>query len=195
MDTSGSALGATVWLTGLSGAGKSTVAAAFVALPEAGAALAPSGLRPLVLDGDDLREGLNADLSFSAEDRAENVRRVGEVALLFAQRGFLVLVTVIAPYQAGRDAARARHATCGVPFVEVHVATPLALCEERDPKGLYRRARTGEIARFTGVSDPYEVPVQPEVRLATEGRTPAETARALLEALDGLGVLAGTPVR
>ena len=181
--------GATVWLTGLSGAGKSTVAAAFFALPEAGARLAAAGLRALVLDGDDLRDGLNADLSFSAADRAENVRRVGEVALLFARHGHLVLVTVIAPYQAGRDGARARHDAHGVPFVEVHVATSLALCEARDPKGLYARARAGEIAHFTGVSDPYEVPAHPEVRLETEGRAPGESAAALLAALGELTVL------
>lgn len=169
--------GATVWFTGLSGAGKSTVAGCVAEI------LAERGERVFQLDGDDLRDGLNADLGFTAEDRAENVRRVGEVALLFARAAHLTLVTVISPYASGRDAVRRRHDASGVPFVEVHVATPLEVCEARDPKGLYRRARAGEIERFTGVSDPYEVPVAPEVVLATEGRSARQSAHEVVEAL------------
>jgi bifunctional enzyme CysN/CysC len=181
--------GATVWLTGLSGAGKTTIATECVEHLVADGRLEPVGLRALILDGDELREGLNADLSFSAEDRAENVRRVGEVALLFARHGHLVLVPVISPYLKDRLGVRQRHDACVVPFVEVHVATTLATCEARDPKGLYRRARAGEIGQFTGISDPYEPPESPEVRLESEGRTPAESARALLEALERLAVV------
>ncbi len=179
--------GATIWLTGLSGAGKSTVAAAL------GELLGDRGLRRLVLDGDELREGLNADLGFSAEDRAENVRRVGEVALLFARHDHLVLVPVISPYASGRAAVRQRHLDARIPFVEVHVATPLEVCEARDPKGLYARARAGEIARFTGVSDPYEVPSKPEVRLETDRRPPQECATELFRALEALGVVSKRP--
>ncbi|MCU1490948.1 MAG: cysNC 1 [Acidimicrobiaceae bacterium] len=181
--------GATVWLTGLSGAGKSTVAAVLSSM------LAERGIRRLVLDGDDLREGLNADLGFSAEDRAENVRRVGEVAQLFARTGHLVLVTVISPYAAGREAVRRRHGETAVPFAEVHVATALEICEGRDPKGLYARARAGRIERFTGVSDPYETPGSPEVRLDTAGRTPVESAAFLLEELERLGLITASASR
>jgi bifunctional enzyme CysN/CysC len=169
--------GVTVWLTGLSGAGKSTIAGHALDL------LHGAGVPALVLDGDDLREGLSADLGFTAADRAENVRRVGEVALLFARHGFVVLAPVISPYATGRDAVRARHGMTGTPFVEVHVATPLEVCEARDPKGLYVKARAGLIERFTGISDPYEAPLRPEVRLETEGIDPAELAGALLERL------------
>ncbi len=166
--------GATVWFTGLSGSGKSTVARSLQAC------LGRQGRRTYVLDGDDLREGLNSDLGFSAEDRAENVRRVGEVALLLSRAEHLTLVTVISPYAAGREQVRRRHERSGVEFVEVHVATPLEVCEARDPKGLYRRARAGEIERFTGISDPYEPPVAPEVVLGTTGRTPEDCAAELL---------------
>jgi bifunctional enzyme CysN/CysC len=170
--------GATVWFTGLSGSGKSTVAAALRKLIEA------RGERVFPLDGDDLRMGLNADLGFTEEDRRENVRRVGEVALLFSRAGHVTLVTVISPHTAGRDAVRARHLEEGVPFFEVHVATPIEVCEQRDPKGLYRRARAGEIPLFTGVSDTYEPPPSPEVRLSTVGRTPTEAATEVLAVLE-----------
>ncbi len=175
--------GATVWFTGLSGSGKSTVAARVLASLEGG------GVAARTLDGDDLREGLNADLGFSAEDRAENVRRVGEVSLLFAKAGFVTLVPVISPYEAGRRHVRDRHRAESVPFVEVHVATALETCESRDPKGLYARARRGEIANFTGVSDPYEIPERPELRLVTEGRTPDASALEVLAVLESRGLL------
>ncbi len=181
--------GATIWFTGLSGSGKSTVAGALSARLEA------EGERTFVLDGDDLREGLNSDLGFASEDRAENVRRVAEVALLFSSAAHLTLVTVISPYAKGRGHARARHEAAGVSFVEVHVATPLEVCEARDPKGLYRRARAGEIDRFTGVSDPYEVPESPEVVLATAGRSPEDAADEVLAFLRAAGHLGRTAAR
>ncbi len=151
--------GATVWFTGLSGAGKSSVADATAT------ALLDAGRPAYVLDGDNLRHGLNADLGFSAADRAENVRRVGEVARLLADAGLVALVPVVSPYLADRDRVRAAHDTAGLRFVEVFVDTPLALCEERDPKGLYARARAGELTGLTGVDDPYEPPPSPDLHL------------------------------
>ncbi|MGH9133757.1 MAG: adenylyl-sulfate kinase [Ilumatobacteraceae bacterium] len=151
--------GLTVWFTGLSGAGKSTVADAVASH------LAAAGRQVTVLDGDALRRGLNSDLGFSAADRAENVRRVGEVARLMAAAGLAVLVPVISPYRAHRDRVRAIHAASGLTFLEVFVDTPLEVCERRDPKGLYARARTGELSGMTGVDDPYEPPGSPDVRL------------------------------
>lgn len=151
--------GATVWFTGLSGSGKSTVAnAVAVALLDAG--------RPAyVLDGDNIRHGLNAGLGFSADDRAENVRRVGEVAKLMADAGLVALVPVISPYRADRDRVRTAHAAAGLQFVEVFVDTPLDLCEERDPKGLYAKARAGELTGMTGIDDPYEAPANADLQL------------------------------
>ena len=175
----------TVWFTGLSGAGKTTVATTLKALLEA------RDVPTFMLDGDLLREGLNSDLGFGEDDRIENVRRVGEVAFLFATVGHLVLVTVISPYDAGRMAARARHESLGVPFIEVYVATPLEGCESRDPKGLYARARRGEVSRFTGISAPYEVPDDAELKLFTSGKTPDESAGEVLALLEARG-LAGS---
>ena len=149
--------GATVWLTGLPASGKSTVAAGVEAR-----ALA-EGRSAYVLDGDNLRHGLNGDLGFSADDRAENVRRTAEVAALLAGAGVLVLVALVSPYRADREAARAIHERNGLPFLEVHVATSLEECERRDPKGLYARARAGELSHLTGVDDPYEPPLAPDV--------------------------------
>lgn len=151
----------TVWLTGLSGSGKSTIAH----LVER--RLVDHDRAAYVLDGDNLRHGLNADLGFAAADRSENVRRVGEVSRLLADAGLVVLVPVIAPYRADRDRIRRIHESSDIPFVEVFVDTPLAVCEERDPKGLYRRARAGEISGFTGVDDPYEPPAAPDLQLDT----------------------------
>jgi bifunctional enzyme CysN/CysC len=151
--------GATIWLTGLSGSGKSTLADAVAAR------LLDEGRPAYVLDGDNLRHGLNADLGFSAADRAENVRRVGEVARLLADAGLVVLAPVISPYRADRDRARAIHEDTGLRFVEVFVDTPLELCEERDPKGLYAKARAGELTGMTGIDDPYEPPLTPDVTI------------------------------
>ncbi len=154
------AKGSVVWLTGLSGSGKSTVA---YAVEER---LVLAGKPAVVLDGDNLRHGLNADLGFTEEDRRENIRRVAEVATLFADAGVVALVPLISPYRSGRDAARAIAQASDVQFVEVFVDTPLDECERRDPKGLYAKARAGEITGFTGVDDPYEAPLHPELVLA-----------------------------
>ncbi len=166
----GSAGGATVWLTGLSGSGKSTVAV------EVERRLLAAGRPCYLLDGDNLRHGLNADLGFDRPSREENVRRVGEVARLFADAGLVALVPVIAPYAAGRAAVRAAHEAAGLRLLEVHVATPLAECELRDPKGLYARARAGLLRGMTGIDDPYEVPAAPELRLS--GSEPVDEAAA-----------------
>jgi bifunctional enzyme CysN/CysC len=175
--------GATVWLTGLSGSGKSTVASALTAL------LTERGVLSYTLDGDNLRHGLNGDLGFSADDRAENVRRVGEVARLFADAGVVALVPLISPYRAGRDHARALHEAADLPFVEVFVDTPIEVCEERDPKGLYQQARAGEITGFTGIDDPYEPPLHAELVLPG-GALPARDAASLIaERLTTEGVI------
>jgi bifunctional enzyme CysN/CysC len=175
----------TIWFTGLSGAGKTTVATTLKVMLDALA------VRTFLLDGDVLRSGLNSDLTFSDDDRAENVRRIGEVALLFAGVGHLSLVTVISPYDAGRTAVRARHAAVGVPFLEVYVATPLEVCEQRDPKGLYARARRGEVTRFTGISAPYEVPKDAELEIFTTDRTPVQSATEVFELLVERGLITG----
>jgi bifunctional enzyme CysN/CysC len=169
--------GATVWFTGLSGSGKSTVAV------ELERALVAAGRPAYLLDGDNLRHGLNADLGFSAADRSENIRRVSEVARLFADAGVVALVPVISPYRADRDRARAIHEAVGVPFVEVFVDTPLDVCEARDPKGLYAKARAGEIKGFTGIDDPYEAPVHPDLRLSPADGDPAAQAALVLKLL------------
>lgn len=169
--------GAVVWLTGLSGAGKSTLA---VALERA---LFDQGAQVVVLDGDVMRRGLSADLGFSAADRAENVRRLGEVAALFAGAGIVVITALISPYAADRRRARVRLAEIApdLPFIEVHVDAPLAVCESRDPKGLYARARAGQLASFTGISDPYEPPDTPEVRVRTAEQPVRACVAAILE--------------
>lgn len=168
--------GATVWLTGLSGSGKSTIA---VALEHR---LVAAGIPAYMLDGDNLRHGLNGDLGFDAASRAENVRRAGEVALLFADAGVVAIVPLISPYRADRDRVRARHAEIGLRFVEVFVDTPIEICEQRDPKGLYRKARAGEITGFTGVDDPYEAPEHPELVLQAT-LTPPEGAERVAHLL------------
>jgi bifunctional enzyme CysN/CysC len=170
--------GATVWFTGLSGSGKSTVASAVAKL------LTERGVLSYTLDGDNLRHGLNGDLGFSADDRAENVRRVGEVARLFADAGVVALVPLISPYRAGRDHARALHEAAGLAFVEVFVDTPIEVCEQRDPKGLYQQARAGKITGFTGIDDPYEAPLAAELVLPGAEVTPAEAALEVLELLE-----------
>jgi len=170
--------GATVWFTGLSGSGKSTVA---VAVEER---LVAAGRPAYLLDGDNLRQGLNGDLGFSAEDRAENVRRVGEVARLFADAGVVALVPVISPYAADRARVREIHELAGLAFVEVFIDTPLEVCEARDPKGLYVKARAGEITGFTGIDDPYEAPAAPELRLTPDDGAPAAQAERVLALLE-----------
>jgi len=172
-------LGATVWLTGLSGSGKSTIAAAGERL------LVAEGSHAYVLDGDNVRLGLNGDLGFSAADRAENVRRVGHVARMLADAGVIALVPVISPYRVDRGLVRRMHTEAKLPFVEVHVATPLAICESRDPKGLYRRARSGEISGFTGIDDPYEAPLAPELVLRPEDGGPEAMARRVASLVSG----------
>lgn len=167
--------GMTVWLTGLSGAGKSTVAF------EVEKWLLAAGRPVYVLDGDNIRHGLNGDLGFSADDRTENVRRVAHVARLMADAGVVALVPLISPYRADRDAARAIHDAAGIPYAEVYVDTPIALCEERDPKGLYQKARAGEIKGFTGIDDPYEAPTSPELRLTPADGGPTAMAERVLE--------------
>jgi bifunctional enzyme CysN/CysC len=166
--------GATVWFTGLSGSGKSTVAV------EVERGVIAAGRAAYLLDGDNIRHGLNADLGFSAADRTENIRRVGEVARLFADAGVVALVPVISPYRADRDRARAIHEAVGLRFLEVFVDTPLEVCEARDPKGLYAKARAGEIRGFTGIDDPYEAPEHPDLRLTpADGDPAAQAARVL----------------
>ncbi len=150
--------------------------------------LTERGILTYTLDGDNLRHGLNGDLGFSADDRAENVRRVGEVARLFADAGVVALVPLISPYRAGRDHARALHAAAGLPFVEVFVDTPIEVCEQRDPKGLYAKARAGEIKGFTGIDDPYEPPERPELTLPGGEMPAAEAALLVLELLVAHGV-------
>lgn len=168
-------LGGTVWLTGLSASGKSTVACELERL------LVARGIPAYRLDGDNLRHGLNADLGFSAADRAENVRRVGAVAQLLADAGTVAIASLISPYREDRDRIRAQHVQAGLPFVEVFVDTPVELCEQRDPKGMYAKARAGEIPEFTGVSAPYEEPERPELVLRPSDGEPAEQALVVLD--------------
>ncbi len=170
--------GMTVWLTGLTGSGKSTVAV------EVERRLVAAGRPSYLLDGDNLRHGLNADLGFAAGDRAENVRRVGEVARLFADAGVVAVVSLVSPYRADRDRVRAAHEEAGLRFLEVFVDTPLDLCEARDPKGLYAKARAGEITGFTGVDDPYEPPTNPELVLRPGHGSPSAMADWVLSQID-----------
>jgi bifunctional enzyme CysN/CysC len=167
--------GLTVWLTGLPGAGKSSVAFALERR------LVASGRPAYVLDGDNLRHGLNADLGFSAEDRAENVRRVGEVARLLADAGVIAIAALISPYAADRARVMRSHLLAGLPFLEIYLDTPAEVCEKRDPHGLYARARAGQITGLTGVDDPYEPPESPHLRLRPEHGHAAAQAALLLE--------------
>jgi adenylylsulfate kinase len=169
--------GATVWLTGLPSAGKTTIA---LALADR---LRAAGHRVQVLDGDEIRTYLTADLGFSKEDRDTNVRRIGYVAELLARNGVIALVPVIAPYAASRAAVRGRHAVTGTPYLEVHVATPVEVCADRDVKGLYARQRAGQISGLTGVDDPYEPPIEPDLRIPTHEQSVAESVDTLYAAL------------
>jgi len=171
------ASGLTIWLTGLPGSGKTTTA---LALTEQ---LSAIGERSIILDGDILRSGLNRDLGFADADRNESVRRACEVALLLASVDCVVLVSLVSPLRVARDAVRARHREAGVSFIEVHIAAPLDVCEERDPKGLYARARRGEVTSMTGIDSPYEAPLHPEVTLATDVDPIEVSVQRLVEAV------------
>ncbi len=166
-----------VWLTGMSGAGKSTLASAAVAR------LLGQGVASTVLDGDMLRAGLNSDLGFGPGDRAEAVRRAGEAGCLLAQAGVVPVVALISPYAADRDRVRARHAAHGIGFLEVFVDAPLGVLESRDPKGLYARARAGQLQGFTGIDDPYEPPARPELHLRTDRFSAEDCVSQLVDAI------------
>jgi bifunctional enzyme CysN/CysC len=167
--------GAVVWLTGLSGSGKSTLSRAVER------ELFNMGMHPCILDGDNVRHGLNSNLGFSPEDRVENIRRVAEVARLMADAGLIVLTAFISPYRADRLRARQIALEGGCDFVEVFVDAPLELCEQRDPKSLYKKARAGEIQEFTGITAPYEAPENPELVVPTSKWTLEESVAAVLE--------------
>ena len=171
--------GALVWLTGLPSSGKSTIAYT------AEHVLVARGRLAYVLDGDNIRHGLNKNLGFSTEDRAENIRRIGEVGKLFADVGVVTFASFVSPYRADRDAVRALMEAGD--FFEVFIDTPVDLCEERDPKGLYKKARSGEIPNFTGVSDPYEPPDSAELVLTTADVSPQEAAVAIIGLLERSG--------
>jgi adenylylsulfate kinase len=173
--------GCTVWLTGLSGSGKSTIA---VDLEKR---LAERGVRAYILDGDNVRHGLNRNLGFSPEDRTENIRRIGEVAKLFTDAGLVTITAFISPYRADRDQVRAIMNEGD--FIEVHVDCPVETCEERDVKGLYKKARAGEIPEFTGISAPYEAPERPELVVRTKDQSVEDSAKQVLEFLERRGVL------
>lgn len=176
-------VGCTLWFTGLPSSGKSTIASALEQV------VVQRGRHCYRLDGDNIRMGLNKNLGFSADDRAENIRRIGEVAKLFADSGSVALTSFISPYRADRDAARALHEKEGIGFFEVFVDTPVEECEKRDPKGLYKKARAGEIKGFTGVDDPYEAPSKPELRLAAGEMSVGACVEACLALLSERGVL------
>lgn len=176
--------GATLWFTGLSGSGKSTIA---VALEEALMAMGKLSYR---LDGDNIRLGINRNLGFTAEDRTENIRRVGEVSKLFVDAGVIVLSSFISPYTADRDAVRRLHQESGMTFIEIYVDCPLATAEGRDPKGLYKQARAGAIKQFTGIDDPYEIPEKPELHLKTHEQSLQEEVAAILAYLSANSLIA-----
>jgi adenylylsulfate kinase len=172
-----------IWLTGLSGSGKSTVAVA------AEKALRAGGRLTYILDGDNVRQGLNSNLGFSPEDRTENIRRIGEVAKLFTESGVIVFTSFISPYRADRDAVRATMEDGD--FIEAYVAASVETCEGRDVKGLYAKARKGEIPEFTGISAPYEEPGKPELVLDTNTQSVEESTRQLVAYLEERGILSG----
>ncbi|HNR33643.1 MAG TPA: adenylyl-sulfate kinase [Candidatus Hydrogenedentes bacterium] len=172
--------GAVVWFTGLSGSGKSTIAHAVEE------ALFERGCRSYVLDGDNIRHGLNKNLGFSPEDRTENIRRIGEVANLFVQAGIIALTAFISPYRADRDAARK---VAGSDFIEVYVKCGIDVCESRDTKGLYKKARAGEVKEFTGISAPYEEPLNPELVVDTSQESLEESTKKVMACLVEHGVI------
>jgi adenylylsulfate kinase len=171
--------GVTIWLTGLSGSGKSTIAV------EIEHALIENKHQAYILDGDNIRHGLNKNLGFSPEDRTENIRRIGEVAKLFTEAGIITITAFISPYREDRDAVR-RLLNDGE-FIEVHVKCPLDVCEKRDTKGLYKKARAGEVKDFTGISAPYEEPLNPELTIDSSKLTVEESTRAVLNYLEEKG--------
>jgi adenylylsulfate kinase len=175
--------GCTVWLTGLPSSGKSTIAFSLEH------ALVQQGRLAYVLDGDNIRHGLNKNLGFSAADRTENIRRIGEVAKLFADAGVVTITSFVSPYRADRDIVRRLHDDAKSPFIEVFIDTPMDECEKRDPKGLYKKARAGEIPNFTGVSDPYEPPLSPEIILKAGQRKLEECVAELAAYLQNRGII------
>ena len=175
--------GATLWFTGLSGSGKSTIA---VALEQA---LFQRSKLSYRLDGDNIRLGINKNLGFSAEDRSENIRRIGEIAKLFVDSSVIALSSFISPYRADRDRVRELHAESNFAFIEIFVDCSLAEAEARDPKGLYRKARAGEIKNFTGIDDPYEAPTKPEIHLHTDKMTLEEEVDVIMAYLEQHGFI------
>ncbi|MDB9706781.1 adenylyl-sulfate kinase [Porticoccaceae bacterium] len=176
--------GATLWFTGLSGSGKSTVA---VALEKT---LFERGKLSYRLDGDNIRLGINKNLGFSAEDRTENIRRIGEIAKLFVDSGVIALSSFISPYRADRDQVRALHLESDFAFIEIFVDCALSEAEKRDPKGLYKKARAGEIKNFTGIDDPYEAPNSPEIHLHTDQMTLEQEVALIITYLEDNGFIA-----
>jgi adenylylsulfate kinase len=179
--------GATLWFTGLSGSGKSTIAFTLEH------ALVQQGRLAYVLDGDNIRHGLNKNLDFTAADREENIRRIGEVAKLFADAGVIILASFISPYRKDRDLVRALHVSANLPFFEIYLNTPVETCEQRDPKGLYKKAReavkNGKGMGFTGVDDPYEAPLKPDLTLDATGTSPQDAAVQLIAFLAEQGIV------
>ena len=175
--------GATLWFTGLSGSGKSTVAV------ELEGSLHEMGILSYRLDGDNVRMGINRNLGFSAEDRTENIRRIGEVAKLFVDAGQIALSSFISPYRADRNQVRALHEEAGMEFIEIFVDCSLQEAEARDPKGLYKKARAGEIKNFTGIDDPYEAPQHPEIHLHSDRQSLAEEVAQILSVLRERGII------
>jgi adenylylsulfate kinase len=173
--------GCTVWLTGLSGSGKSTIAV------ELEKRLCNRGVRTYILDGDNIRHGLNKNLGFSPEDRTENIRRIGEVAKLFAEAGLVAITAFISPYRADRDQVRGIMGQGD--FIEVHVDCPVEVCEQRDVKGLYQKARAGQIKEFTGISAPYEAPLKAELTIRTHAQSLDESVKQVLGALESRGIV------
>jgi adenylylsulfate kinase len=178
--------GATLWFTGLSGSGKSTVAVELEGM------LNEMGVLAYRLDGDNVRMGINKNLGFSAEDRAENIRRIGEVSKLFVDSGIIALSSFISPYKEDRDKVRVLHEESGMDFIEIFVDCSLEAAEERDPKGLYKKARAGEIKNFTGIDDPYEAPSKPEIHLRSDQQTLEEEVQEILSVLKDRGIISAS---
>jgi adenylylsulfate kinase len=177
------AKGCTLWFTGLSASGKSTIASALEQH------LVSGGIHAYRLDGDNIRMGLNRNLGFSAEDRAENIRRIGEVSKLFADSGSIAITSFISPYAKDRDACRGLHVEAKIPFFEIFADTPIEVCENRDPKGLYKKARAGELKGFTGIDDPYEAPAKAELILKPATTSVEDCVRQCLIMLENAGIL------